>query len=211
MGYIGTKPQIATTLADNIVTADKISDGAVGTNDLANGAVTDAKIASMVATKLTGQVPRANAPSGSVISVSYFENSTRTAFGSVVADCFGTLTVSKSLASSYLLIDATVMSKGVWSYANNWYVVVNGVTFNGRGGWVDTANSGTNNSSFTRGTRVGPVRVANNLAAGNYTINVYIRNQDSGVFDSVILNPNSSDDTRYSQQVSSIQVMEIAA
>ena len=46
MAYLGTKPNVATSLADNIVTADKISDGAVGTNDLSNGAVTAAKIAS---------------------------------------------------------------------------------------------------------------------------------------------------------------------
>jgi hypothetical protein len=46
MGYLGTKPNVATSLADNIVTADKISDGVVGTNDLSNGAVTAAKITS---------------------------------------------------------------------------------------------------------------------------------------------------------------------
>ena len=61
MGYLGTKPQTATTLADNIVTADKI----------VSGAVTDSKIAAMAATKLTGQVPDANAPSGSVIQTVY--------------------------------------------------------------------------------------------------------------------------------------------
>jgi hypothetical protein len=59
MGYIGTKPQIATQLADGIVTTDKI----------VAGAVTDAKIAAMAATKLTGTVPDSNAPSGSVIQV----------------------------------------------------------------------------------------------------------------------------------------------
>ena len=59
MGYIGTKPQVATSLQDNIVTSDKI----------VAGAVTDAKIAAMAATKLTGTVPDANAPSGSVIQV----------------------------------------------------------------------------------------------------------------------------------------------
>lgn len=57
MGYLGTKPNVATSLADNIVTADKISDGAVGTNDLSNGAVTAAKIASGAAVANIGYTP----------------------------------------------------------------------------------------------------------------------------------------------------------
>lgn len=44
MSYLGTKPQTATQLADNIVTSDKIQAGAVGTTDIADGAVTGAKL-----------------------------------------------------------------------------------------------------------------------------------------------------------------------
>jgi hypothetical protein len=50
---------------DNAVPAD----GSITEAKLANSAVTDAKIAAMAATKLTGTVPDANAPSGSVIQV----------------------------------------------------------------------------------------------------------------------------------------------
>lgn len=53
MGYLGTKPQVATTLSDNIVTADKIADGAVGTNDIADGSVTQAKLNTYIAPKGT--------------------------------------------------------------------------------------------------------------------------------------------------------------
>lgn len=41
----------------------------IGANGLGSGAVTNAKIDTMAATKLTGQVPDANAPSGSVVQV----------------------------------------------------------------------------------------------------------------------------------------------
>lgn len=37
MGYLGTKPNTATSLADNIVTSDKINDGAVTPTDLSTG------------------------------------------------------------------------------------------------------------------------------------------------------------------------------
>lgn len=98
MSYIGTRPQIATTLADNIVTADKI----------ASGAVTDPKIAAMAATKLTGTIPDANAPSGSVIQV---VNSVRTAGDSTTSSSFVatglTATITPSSATSKILIICT--------------------------------------------------------------------------------------------------------
>ena len=56
------------------------SGGLISANNLGNavpadGSITNAKIASMAASKLTGQVPDANAPSGSVIQVvSTFKN-----------------------------------------------------------------------------------------------------------------------------------------
>jgi len=108
MGYLGTKPQIATTLADNIVTADKI----------VSGAVTDAKIAAMAATKLTGTVPDANAPSGSVIQVVNGITTT------------GTSTTSTSFVDSTLTASITpssTTSKILVIVSHNWYLGRNGV------------------------------------------------------------------------------------
>jgi hypothetical protein len=70
-----TQAQIDTALAGKLSTAS----GAVGTANIADSAVTDAKIASLSASKLTGQLPDANAPSGSVIQV------VQTTFGSVAS------------------------------------------------------------------------------------------------------------------------------
>jgi hypothetical protein len=53
MGYLGTKP------ANSPLTSELIP----------NSIITDPKIAAMAATKLTGQVPDANAPVGSVIQM----------------------------------------------------------------------------------------------------------------------------------------------
>ena len=153
----------------------------------------------------------ANVPSGSVIGISYFENATRTVYSTTPVDFFGTLTMTKNLGSSasYLLINALIMTKQLWSFANNIYVVVNGVTYNGRGGWIDTANSGTNSSGFTRGIPLGPLKIPG-VAAGSVNIGVYWTNADGTAISALTLNPNSSDDTRYNQQVSSIQISEIA-
>jgi hypothetical protein len=46
-----------------------IANDAITTNKIASDAITTSKIASLAASKLTGQVPDANAPSGSVIQV----------------------------------------------------------------------------------------------------------------------------------------------
>ena len=96
MAYIGTKPQIATALADNIVTADKI----------ASGAVTDPKIAAMAATKLTGTVPDANAPSGSVIQVvSSAKTDTQSTASTSYVDITGlSVTITPSSSSNKILI-----------------------------------------------------------------------------------------------------------
>jgi hypothetical protein len=63
-----TKTEVDTALGGKLSTAN----GAVGTANIADSAVTDAKIASLSASKLTGQLPDANAPSGSVIQVVEF-------------------------------------------------------------------------------------------------------------------------------------------
>jgi len=96
MSYIGTKPQIATTLADNIVTADKI----------ASGAVTDPKIAAMAASKLSGVIPDANAPIGSVIQVvnSTLSSSTTTSSSSYQSTGLSASIIPRATTSQIMVV-----------------------------------------------------------------------------------------------------------
>lgn len=146
-----------------------------------------------------------------IINTSYFENSTRTVWSSTSPiDFFGTLNVAKISSTSKLLVEGQVMTKNIWSYANNWYFVINGTTYNGRGGWNDTANSGTNATSFTRGVSVGPLLITG-LPSGTIPIILYAQDNNGTSFSSgsLVINPNSSDDGRYNQQVSSLVITEI--
>jgi hypothetical protein len=102
MGYLGTKP------ANQIIDSTLIADGVITTSDLANGAVTDAKIAAMAASKLTGQVPDANAPSGSVIQV--VTNSTTsliTSSGSEVTILTQSITPLSASSKFFIIANST--------------------------------------------------------------------------------------------------------
>ena len=140
MGYLGTKPQVATTLADNIVTADKI----------VSGAVTDAKIAAMAATKLTGTVPDANAPSGSVLQVVTATKSDNFSTTSTsYTDVTGlSVTLTPASASSRILVIANLF---IGTTSGNFFtlgqVVRNStvlpINTGSSGGWQAWANSGS--------------------------------------------------------------------
>lgn len=138
MGYLGTKPSVATSLVDGIVTADKI----------AAGAVTDPKIATIAASKLTGQVPDANAPSGSVIQVVQFSTTATGTVGNTAAQAPGPFqaTITPISASSKILVQITahIGMNGDSRYTGFW-VKRNGVDIvvGNKGG-----NNGTN-VSFT--------------------------------------------------------------
>lgn len=93
-------------LASNAVTSAKIAAGAVGESDLADGAVTNAKISAMAASKLTGQVPDANAPSGSVVQVVQYRFTTTWSSSSTsFVDVTGfEATITPSSTSSKILV-----------------------------------------------------------------------------------------------------------
>jgi hypothetical protein len=104
MAYIGTKP------ANQIIDSTLIADGVITTADLANSAVTDAKIASMDGAKLTGSkvIPKGVLPTGSILQVVSSATS-GLASGSTTSTSYvdisgGSLTITPNSASNRILV-----------------------------------------------------------------------------------------------------------
>lgn len=79
----------------------------------ADGSITNAKIASMAASKLTGQVPDANAPSGSVIQVvqnTKYDTFSTNSYPGFVDVTGWSLSITPSSTTSKILIIATCYS-----------------------------------------------------------------------------------------------------
>lgn len=97
-------------LKDGILTADT-----AGRLKMADGFVTDAKINGMAASKLSGQVPFGNAPSGSIIQVVNTSGNTTFATSSTsFVDTPLTLTITPKLSTSKILVQMYV---AIWSAA----------------------------------------------------------------------------------------------
>lgn len=91
---------IATGNLGNAIPAD----GSITTAKLAANAVTDAKIAAMAASKLTGQVPDANAPSGSILQVVNFQENGRYNYSGDWHNTAITAQITPLSASSKILV-----------------------------------------------------------------------------------------------------------
>ena len=88
------------------------TDGSVATAKIAPSAVTDAKIAGMAATKLTGTVSSARFPSGSIIQVLYHDaaSSTNTSSGTFT-DTGANISITPSSTSNKVLVIASVAAE----------------------------------------------------------------------------------------------------
>jgi hypothetical protein len=97
-----------------------IINGTTGIDTVQDGIITNAKIASMAATKLTGQVPDANAPSGSVVQVvqtvktDAFAGSAGTVWGDVSGM---TASITPASASNRILIIVDMKGAGGANYS----------------------------------------------------------------------------------------------
>ena len=109
------------------IVTNSIANGAVVADDLADSSVTNAKIASMAASKLTGQVPRANATSGSVIQTvvtqisSVVTVSTPTIYTFYDIPSF-TVTITPTSASNRILILSMVSVSSSTSSGDRTYL-----------------------------------------------------------------------------------------
>lgn len=103
-------------IQDAAITTAKIADAAVVEADIANLAVTNAKIASLAASKLTGQLPDANAPSGSVIQVVqtvYSSNFSTTS--NAYVDVFSVNITPQNTSSRILLLASVIRTGDSWN------------------------------------------------------------------------------------------------
>jgi hypothetical protein len=87
-----------------------VINGTTGIDTVQDGIITNAKIATMAATKLTGQVPNANAPSGSVIQVvQTVKTNTFSTTSGTFTDITGlSVSITPSSASSKILVLYTI-------------------------------------------------------------------------------------------------------
>lgn len=147
-------------------------------------------------------------PSGSIVTHKAAKNSTRAVYDTQYIPFFSGVSFVKKYNSStsYCVVNALCMSKKTWSFANNWFIAFGSTDFHGVGGWTDTANSSTNANEFTRGTMV--KSLCEGISAGTHSISVYMYNYNGGSLQ-LTVNPNSSDDGRYNQQVSTIEIIEV--
>jgi hypothetical protein len=125
---MGIARNLARVIADNsgAIAAGNLgnaipADGSITTAKLAANAVTDAKIAAMAASKLTGTLPDANAPSGSVIQVQHGTTSTAVVSStSTFTDTGIIATITPSNASNkiFVLININGLFKSASSVSN---------------------------------------------------------------------------------------------
>jgi hypothetical protein len=101
----------------DVLAVKTVTDGAITTAKLGNGAVTDAKIDTMAASKLTGTINSARFPSNSIIQTQYTQftgtntYSTTAATDAVITD----LTVNITPVSTSSIIKVEAMVNGEWS------------------------------------------------------------------------------------------------
>ena len=137
------------------------SGGLISANNLGNavpadGSITNAKIASMAASKLTGQVPDANAPSGSVVQVvQYRFTSTWSSSSTSFVDVTGfEATITPSSASNKILVSVTLESFHSATVQDEYRVLRNGsdpASISGGRLWFSTGyyGQGTTGSGST--------------------------------------------------------------
>jgi hypothetical protein len=172
---------------------------------LLSGQVPDANIATMAASKLTGQVMPQSFPSGSIIGVSVVRNSTRTSMPTTNTHIAFSGTFNKILSSSIIIATSTVFGApfqsgncGVGMRLNSTWDF--GCAYQYDGAW------GSSQTTIIVGTGRWT-----DVPAGTNTMNWGWQTVNGSASDKPFswLNPNSNDDARNQQKVSSIIIYEV--
>ncbi len=170
--------------------------------------VEDSKIAGLTTSKLSGQITFSNMPSGSIIAVNIIRNGTRSSVSTAATQTLFSGSFTKLRSDSRLIARCTVF--GAQYYSGNCGV---GMNIDG-GNWdfgtayqYDGAWSNANQTTIITGQATWT-----GISAGSHTVGFGWNtvNNDAGNRPFNIFNPNSSDDGRNQQMVSSITIFEVA-
>jgi len=174
---MGIARNLARVIADN--------SGAIAAGNLTNavpadGSITNAKIASVAASKLTGTLPDANAPSGSVIQVVSMRTSTAISWSNTEQSTGLSASITPSSASNKILVIAN--NNGFQSYTGSGisYNIYRGATliymfaqyygypagFYGAGGQASYLDSPATTSSVTY-----DIRFQRSIGSGGGVVN----------------------------------------
>jgi hypothetical protein len=148
--------------------------------------------------------------SGAILQVQNYTNSTRTSFAGTTGyiNLWSGISFTKQNSSSKLLITGNLQIKGGWQYAANMRITIDSTNYDGYIGFMDTANSGTNETAFMK---VHPINAEiTGLSSGTKTVSFSKGNVDGQGQPAIIFNPNSTDDGRFAQTRSTVTIWEIA-
>ena len=183
------------------------SDGTISTAKIASSAVTDAKIAGMAASKLTGAMPALDGSaltgidSGKTLGITKFSNNTRTSLsGADIYDYF-TGNVTQVKANSKFLVHVHLIGYSHSAGTMNFDLIYDGTTYQGGSTYVYTAQvyptviSGLYyiDGSSTTGSKA-------------ITFRQDLRSSTGKPFN--VWNPNHNDDARLQQTVSNVIFIE---
>ncbi len=178
------------------------SGGLIATANLGNavpadGSITNEKIASVAASKLTGQVPFGNATSGSVINVTTYTNGSMITASSSANLTYFSFNVTKKSSSSILLVHGSIPTGGSENHGIYWFVsfgasrVFRGIADGWR--WHGTTTTEITNPGGIHINTVSP----SGISAGTVSVGFGIQPADGGANRPYIrLNPDSGVDSR---------------
>lgn len=200
MSYLGSKP------ANSPLTSELIP----------NSIITNAKINDVAATKLTGQVPDANAPSGSVIQViQTVKTDTYSQTAASWTDITGlSVSITPSSTSNKILVmaDISVSQDGSYGWTYQYMRVMRDSTAIGipsaAGSRLSATGQATSDQYQMQTTPLSYLDSPSTTSAITYKIQFY--NQQTARISYINRSGVDTDNANYARAVSTITVMEIA-
>ena len=137
--------------------------------------------------------------SGQIVQEQVYTNGVRATHSSsvwVILFPSQTFTKKYDASTTKLVLQAQVMVRGSWSYANAPSINVDGTEYYGYGVMTDTAINGDSSVAANKATQfIAPIT---GLASGSRSISLKLRNYNNSAYQQfVTVNPTSTDDPRY--------------